>query len=76
MITAADLQAGLKMYNVTLREGDAVFIHTGWGDLFKQFPAQNAVYNSGEPGIGKDGGEPGSRRRRWWWSAPTPGRSR
>src|SRR6188474_3865763 len=30
VITVADLQAGLKMYNVTLREGDMVFIHTGW----------------------------------------------
>ena len=39
------------MYNVTLREGDAVFINTGWGDLFEQFPAQNTAYNSGEPGI-------------------------
>jgi kynurenine formamidase len=54
VITAADIQAGLKMYNVTLREGDIVIIHTGWGDLFEQFPAQNALYNSGEPGIGKD----------------------
>jgi kynurenine formamidase len=54
VITSADLQAGLKMYNVTLREGDIVVIHTGWGDLFEQFPAQNALYNSGEPGIGKD----------------------
>jgi kynurenine formamidase len=54
LITAADLQAGLKMYNVTLREGDILAIHTGWGDLFEQFPAQNALYNSGEPGIGKD----------------------
>jgi len=52
VITVADLQAGLKMYNVTLREGDMVFIHTGWGDLFEQFPAQNALYNSGEAGIG------------------------
>ena len=51
MITEADLQAGLKMYNVTLKEGDAVFINTGWGDLFEQFPAQNAAYNGGEPGI-------------------------
>src|SRR3984893_7723682 len=34
VITEADLQAGLKAYNVTLREGDAVFLHTGWGDLF------------------------------------------
>src|SRR6202165_1820802 len=53
LITESDIQAGLKMYNVTLREGDAVFVHTGWGDLFNQFPAQNAHYNKAEPGIGK-----------------------
>ena len=53
VITEADLQAGLKMYNVTLREADAVFINTGWGDLFLQYPAQNATYNGGEPGISK-----------------------
>src|SRR5712675_582023 len=53
VITEADIQAGLKAYNVTLREGDAVFLHTGWGDLFQQFPAQNATYNKAEPGIGK-----------------------
>jgi kynurenine formamidase len=50
-ITEADLQAGLKMYNVTLRPGDVVFINTGWGDLFQQWPAQNAAYNKAEPGI-------------------------
>src|SRR4029450_3841219 len=54
VITPADLQAALRLYNVTLREGDIVAIHTGWGDLFEQFPAQNAVYNSGAPGIGKE----------------------
>ena len=54
VITAADIQAGLKMYNATLREGDILVIHTGWGDLFSQFPAKNAEYNSGEPGLGKD----------------------
>ncbi|HET7344007.1 MAG TPA: cyclase family protein [Methylomirabilota bacterium] len=54
VISGADLQAGLKMYNVTLREGDIVIINTGWGDIFQQYPAQNATYNSGEPGIGKD----------------------
>ena len=53
VISEADLQAGLKMYNVTLREGDAVFLHTGWVDLFKQFPKQNATYNGSEPGLGK-----------------------
>src|SRR6202022_2931388 len=44
---------GLENINTlpTLREGDAVFINTGWGDLFKQYPAQNTAYNSGEPGI-------------------------
>src|SRR6059036_1812629 len=50
VITAADIQAGLKMYNVTLREGDIVIVHTGWGDLFAQYPAKNAVFNSGQPG--------------------------
>ena len=52
VITPDDLQAGLKLYNVTLREADAVFLNTGWGDLFAQYPAQNTLYNSGEPGIG------------------------
>ncbi|HJS88127.1 MAG TPA: cyclase family protein [Acetobacteraceae bacterium] len=54
VITQADLEAGLKMYNVTLREGDMVFLHTGWVDLFEQFPKQNVLYNSGEAGIGVD----------------------
>jgi len=53
VITEADIQAGLKAYSVTLREGDAVFLHTGWGDLFNQYPAQNAAYNKAEPGISK-----------------------
>lgn len=53
VITEADLQAGLKLYGVTLREGDAVFLHTGWGDLFAQYPAQNAAYNKAEPGLSK-----------------------
>jgi len=57
VISEADLQAGLKMYNVTLREGDAVFLHTGWVDLFKQFPKQNAVYNGSEPGLSKSAAE-------------------
>jgi kynurenine formamidase len=57
VISDADIQAGLKMYNVTLREGDAVFVHTGWGDLFNQFPAQNANYNKSEPGISKAAGQ-------------------
>src|SRR5439155_1450305 len=54
VITRADLEAGLMLYSVTLREGDIVIIHTGWGNLFEQYPKQNALFNSGEPGIGKD----------------------
>ena len=57
VITEADLQAGLKLYDVTLREGDAVFLNTGWNDLFKQYPAQNATYNGSEPGINKSAAE-------------------
>jgi kynurenine formamidase len=52
VISAEDLQAGLKLYDVTLREGDAIFINTGWEDLFLQYPAQNKTYNASEPGIG------------------------
>src|SRR5260221_8350805 len=44
VITEADIQAGLKMYKVTLPEADAVCLHTRCGDLFMQFPAENATY--------------------------------
>jgi kynurenine formamidase len=54
IITVEDLQAGLKLTNTTLREGDIVILHTGWGDLFLQHPAKNTEYNSGEAGLGKD----------------------
>ena len=53
-ITPEDLQAALKKQNVTLRRGDAVLIHTGWGRLWG---VDNAKYNSGSPGIGVAGGE-------------------
>jgi kynurenine formamidase len=52
VISEDDLKAALKLYNVTLREGDAIFLYTGWEDLFLQYPAQNANYNASEPGIG------------------------
>ena len=80
VITEADLQAGLKIYSVTLREGDAVFLHTGWGDLFSQFPAQNAAYNKSEPGLGKSaaavacGSEGHPRRCRYLGGRGDPGR--
>ena len=80
VITEADLQAGLKMYNVTLREADAVFINTGWGDLFKQFPAQNATYNRRRARHQQVGGavariaESRRRRRRHLGGRGDPGR--
>jgi kynurenine formamidase len=51
-VTVADLTAALQRQNVAadqLRPGDAVFIHTGWGDLWMK---DNAKFNGGEPGIG------------------------
>ena len=53
VITPEDLQAGLKLTNTTLREADIVILHTGWEDIFLQYPAKNTEYNSGEPGLGK-----------------------
>src|SRR2546422_843615 len=54
VITGADIQAGLKMYNVTLREGDVLILHTGWGTLSDHSPPQHAPENGGEPGMATD----------------------
>jgi kynurenine formamidase len=48
-ITVDDLQAALSRQGISLRRGDAVLIHTGWGKLWG---VDNARYNSGCPGIG------------------------
>jgi kynurenine formamidase len=48
-ITVDDLQAALNKQGISLRRGDAVLIHTGWGKLWG---VDNAKYNSGCPGIG------------------------
>lgn len=48
-ITPADLQAALKRQNLVLEEGDAVLIHTGWGQLWGK---DNAQYGKSSPGIG------------------------
>ena len=48
-ITVDDLQTALKKQGTTLKKGDAVLIHTGWGKLWG---VDNAKYNSGCPGIG------------------------
>jgi kynurenine formamidase len=48
-ITGQDLQQALHQQNLTLRPGDAVLIHTGWGRLWEQ---DNARYTKSAPGIG------------------------
>lgn len=48
-ITADDLKGALAKEGVGLREGDALIIHTGWGSHWKK---NNALFNSGAPGIG------------------------
>jgi kynurenine formamidase len=48
-ITAKDLQEAIAKQGITLRKGDAVLIHTGFGKLWG---VENAKYNGGTPGIG------------------------
>jgi len=51
-ITAADVLAALQRQGIpeaSIRPGDAIFFHTGWGDLWMK---DNARFNEGEPGIG------------------------
>lgn len=48
-ITVQDLQQALARQKVTLQPGDAVIIHTGWGNLWEK---DNARYQRGNPGIG------------------------
>lgn len=48
-ITVEDLEAALERQDLELREGDAVLIHTGWGNLWGE---DNERYNASTPGIG------------------------
>jgi kynurenine formamidase len=48
-ITASDLQQALTRQNISLQPGDAVLIHTGWGQLWEK---DNARYLRSNPGIG------------------------
>jgi len=48
-ITVADIEGALSRQNMTLRAGDAVLIHTGWGRLWGVDNARSAKSN---PGIG------------------------
>jgi len=53
-ITRADIEGALKRQNVTIRPGDAVLIHTGWGALWRK---NNAKYAEKAPGIGVAAGQ-------------------
>jgi kynurenine formamidase len=48
-ITVDDVQGALKKQSLTLKAGDAVIIHTGWGKLYGK---DNARYVKSCPGIG------------------------
>ena len=48
-ITPQDLQAALAAQKLALQPGDAILIHTGWGQLWGK---DNARYQRGSPGIG------------------------
>jgi kynurenine formamidase len=48
-ISVQDLQQALQKQGLTLQAGDAVIIHTGWGQLWGK---ENARYERSSPGIG------------------------
>ncbi len=49
IITIDDIEGTLAMEGVEIREGDAVFFHTGWGQLWM---VDNETYGASEPGPG------------------------
>jgi kynurenine formamidase len=49
VITLADVEGALARQKVSVRPGDAVLFHTGWGALYGK---DNALFLSGEPGPG------------------------
>ena len=49
VVTPDDLEGALRAEGVEIALGDALLIHTGWGDLRERDPAR---YVSGEPGVG------------------------
>lgn len=53
-ISDDDLKKALTKQKISIRPGDVVITHTGWGSLWKK---DNALYNSGQPGIGLAAGK-------------------
>ncbi|MBI1928416.1 cyclase family protein [Candidatus Poribacteria bacterium] len=52
-ISAADVKGALNRQGTTIKPGDVVLIHTGWGRFWMK---DNARFNATEPGIGLDAG--------------------
>jgi kynurenine formamidase len=56
LVTAVDIEAMLKAQGLARRgilPGDVVFVHTGWGDLWRD-PDTDKVYYSSAPGLSFD----------------------
>ena len=53
-ISVDDLKGALAKQGVSIREGDAIILNTGWSTLCMK---DNATYGSGAPGIGLAAGE-------------------
>jgi len=53
-ITPADLKGALQKEGVSIKSGDMVLIHTGWGSLWMK---DNAKFGATEPGIGIAAGQ-------------------
>jgi kynurenine formamidase len=51
VITPADLEGALARHGLSVRPGDAVLLHTGWGGLWGK---DNETFLSGEPGAGME----------------------
>jgi kynurenine formamidase len=53
-ITPADLKGALQKEGVSIKSGDVVLIHTGWGSLWMK---DNTKFGATEPGIGIAAGQ-------------------
>ena len=53
-ITPADLKGALQKEGVSIKSGDMVLIHTGWGSLWMK---DNTKFGAAEPGIGIAAGQ-------------------
>lgn len=51
VVTVEDVESALSKSGVSVTRGDALLLHTGWGDLWMQ---DNEAYLSGEPGPGME----------------------